>query len=60
MSYKPQSYIFCVEMVKSKNYINKDGKNPDIGLLIKWDRISFGKEDLGENKWLGLIRMSKS
>ena len=51
MSYKPKSHIFCLEMVKSENYVNKNGEHPEVNSLIKWNRIVFNEKDIVGDEW---------
>lgn len=47
-----KAYIFCFATTESKNYLNKNGKNPSVGAAIDGSDIVFNKNDLAENKWL--------
>lgn len=51
MSHKMKSHVFCIEMVKSKNYVNKKGENPKINSVIKWNNVVFSLKEAGENDW---------
>jgi hypothetical protein len=39
-------------MVHSKNYINKDGKNPEPGIAMYGKNVVLSKEELLDDKWL--------
>jgi hypothetical protein len=51
MSHKLQASIFCIEMVKSKNYINTKGEHPFINSLIKWNNIVFDNKGINKDEW---------
>jgi hypothetical protein len=41
-----------IPLAESKNYIDKDGKNPGIGTAIHTKNIVFSREELEEGKWM--------
>ena len=52
MCHKTQCKIFCLEMVKSKNYTNINKGMPEVNSLVNWDVIVFDNKELTDNNWL--------
>jgi hypothetical protein len=52
MSYKTRSPIFCLEMIRSENYVNKIGERPLIDSFIKWELIVFSDKNMRDDEWL--------
>jgi len=52
MSLPCRAGICCIEMIHSKNYINKDGKHPEPGIAMDGVLVVFSKEELTDTNWL--------